>query len=135
MTGSGFVPGADPIKPQKEEACRALFARAWFFIVGPLDAPPLPVNEYEKSRIKYKDPMSHLAAQFCTSLRANGWDYCSHPDFDTYARGVMASPFAADIVRKDEAMRNRYPPKELNYIHPGMLWKAEPIPKYVLDRT
>ena len=127
VTGSGYVGGIDPIKPQKEAARGALLAREWFFVHGPTDAPPLPINGRERGSIKYRDPMSHLVSQFCNSLDANHWDINAHPGFEAYSRGVMASPFAADIVRKDETMLKRYPPKELNYIHPGMIWRPEPV--------
>ena len=43
VTGGRWVRGYDPIEDQKEEAYRALSARAWFAQVGPKDAPPLPL--------------------------------------------------------------------------------------------
>jgi hypothetical protein len=121
----------DDLPAQKEIAERALIAREWFFLHGPSDAPPLPLNFSERCDIKYRTPMSHLVAQFCDSLRNQGWDVNGHPPFDRYARGVMASPLAADIVRKDQTMLKRYPPQKLNYIHPGMLWQVGPWRKNI----
>lgn len=124
VTGDRYIGGVEPVEPQKQAARGALLARAVFAIRGPADAPPLPVDNWDK--VKYKDAMNHLVAQFCVSLKAHLWDLGSHPGFELYARGVMASPYAADIVRKDDAMRRRYPPQVLNYIRPGMIWYPEP---------
>ena len=115
-----------PIAVQKRAAHRALVAREWFFVHGPSDAPPLPLSGEERGDLKYKDPLGHLVTQFSNSLEANGWDMNGHPSFEAYARGVIASPFAADLVWKDNAIRKRYPPRELDYIHPGMIWRLCP---------
>jgi len=124
VTEDHYVGGLDPVEPQKDKARRALLARAWFAVHGPADAPPLPVGNWDQ--VKYKDPINHLVAQFCVSLRAHGWDFRHHPAFPVYASGLLASPYAADIVRLDAAIRRRYPPKELHYIDAGSIWRPEP---------
>ena len=126
VTKADYVGGIDPIKPQKDEARRALLAREWFFVHGPSDAPPLPIDGQERGKLKYKDPLSHLVTQFSNSLEGNGWDIGSHPSFEAYARGVNASPLAADIVLNDDAIRKRYPPRELHFILSGMIWRPVP---------
>jgi len=124
ILGSSFVPGEDPEEPAlKELARRGLVAREWFFLHGPPDAPPLPLSGHERSDLKYKDALGHLVTQFSNSLEANGWDIKSHPSFEAYARGVIASPLAADIVRGDDSILKRYPPRELRYILSGMIWR------------
>jgi hypothetical protein len=127
LFGSDFR--IDELPRQIEKAEKALLERERFSIYGPSDAPPLPIEQDQWSRIKYRDPLSHLVAQYCISLRANDWDSKTHPDFEPYARGVMASPFAAEIVRTDQAMHKRFPPRELKYIHQGMVWRPEPPSK------
>ena len=124
ILGGSFVPGEDPAEPEiKELSRRALVTREWFSLHGPPDAPPLPLSGIERSDLKYKNPFGHLVTQFSNSLEANGWDMNSHPSFEAYARGVIASPLAADIVRTDETILKRYPPRKLRYILSGMIWR------------
>ena len=121
--GAEWLKSAMPMAKQKKGARRALLAREWFYLHGPSDAPPLPLDGEEQADLKYRDPLAHLVTQFSKSLAANGWDIHSHPSFKAYARGVMASPLAADLVRNDDAMRKRYPPRELQFILSGMIWR------------
>ena len=61
VTGVDFVYGVEPIKPQKEDAYRALLAQEWFALNGPADALPLPINERDWSTLKYsRGPMYFL---------------------------------------------------------------------------
>src|SRR5262249_52514845 len=83
VTGSEFCWGIDPIAVQKKNAVLALRAREWFDQIGPRDAPRLPISyaELDAMRFKKRDPLSHLVAQFASSLRGRNWDYENHPSF------------------------------------------------------
>lgn len=123
VTGGHWLHGDDPIAPQKRTAARALLAREWFAIYGPHDAPPLPLSDAELEDLKYTDPFSHIVECFAYSLRAHDWDFNSHPSFEDFACGVMASEHAPDLIKKADALRKRYPPRPLRYLNPGNCWE------------
>jgi hypothetical protein len=123
VTGGHWLHGDDPIAPQKRTAARALLAREYFAIYGPHDAPPLPLSDAELEDLKYTDPFSHIVEGFAYSLRAHDWDFNSHPSFEDFACGCMASEHAPDFVKNDEALRKRYPPRTLHGLGPGLCWE------------
>ena len=125
VTGGYWLPGDDSISRQKRMACDALLAREWFAIYGPHDAPPLPLSDAELEDLKYTDPFSHIVSCFAYSLRAHNWDFNSHPSFENFARGCMASEHAPDLVKKDEALRKRYRPRTLHGLGPGLCWQSD----------
>jgi hypothetical protein len=125
VTGGYWLPGDDLISRQKRMACAALLAREWFAIYGPHDAPPLPLSDAELEDLKYTDPFSHIVSCFAYSLRAHNWDFNSHPSFENFARGCMASEHAPDLVKKDEALRKRYPPRTQHGLGPGLCWQSD----------
>jgi hypothetical protein len=125
VVGGEWLVGADPITGQKKEARRALLAREWFYLHGPMDAPPLPLSGFEQDELRYHDPLGHLVTDFARSLEANGWEINGHPSFEEFARGVLASKYAPDFTRKNEALCKRYPPKPLPGIGPGQVWRPE----------
>jgi hypothetical protein len=129
ITGGLFMPGLDPIGHQKKLARRMLAARKWFFLHGPKDAPPLPLSPCEQAELKYRDPLGHLVVDFACSLESNGWDVNGHPSFEDFARGVLASDYAPKFTRLNEALRKRYPPRQLQYITPGVTWRPVPARK------
>lgn len=126
VTGGRWVRGYDPIEDQKEEAYRALSARAWFAQVGPKDAPPLPL--WGDRETKAGGGLSHIVALFAFSL----WNAChfwtrdyrfdEHASFPDFARGVLASPDAPAILTQDEQLRKRYPPRHLPGLGPSLCW-------------
>ena len=122
VTGSRWVRGLDPIKPQKQAACRALMAREWFAVNAPPDAPPLPLSYGERESLK-GGGLPHVVAWFARSLEAHNYEFCSHPSFEDYARGVMASPYAPDFIKSDQQLRGRFPPTPLNGLGPGLMWR------------
>lgn len=122
VTGSRWVIGLDPIEEQKQAAYRALRAGAWFAENGPPDAPPLPLKHHEREKLKIGG-LTHVVAWFARSLEYLEYDYETHPSFDEYARGVMASPYAPDSIKQDEALLKRYPPRPLDGLGPGLYWE------------
>ena len=72
-----------------------------------------------------RDPLGHLVVDFTRSLEANGWEINNHPSFEEFARGVLASEYAPDFTRKNEALLKRYPPRALAGIGPGQVWRPE----------
>lgn len=128
VTGGRYVGGLDPIEPQKRMARDALLAREWFAIVGPKDMQPLPISDEEIEDRKYawgsKQPsLSYIVSCFAYSLRANNWDFNSHPSFEDFACGVMASEHAPDFVKNDAALRKQYPPRPLAGLGPALVWE------------
>jgi len=122
VTGSRWVRGHDPIKPQKQAACRALMAREWFALNAPPDAPPLPLSYGERESLK-SGGLPHILAWFARSLAWREYDFDGHPHFDDYARGVLASSYAPDFIRSDQHLRQRFAPAPLNGLGPGLVWR------------
>src|ERR1019366_10512741 len=132
VTGGRYVGGLDPIEPQKRMARDALLARERFAIVGPKDMQPLPISDEEIEDRKYawdsKQPaLGYIGSCFGYSVRANGHDLKSHPSFEAFARGVMASEHAPDFVKNDEALRKQYPPCLLAGFGPALIWEPPAI--------
>ena len=123
VTGGNFVSGDDQISHQKRMAFRGLLAREWFAAYGPHDAPPLPLSDDELDELKYTGPFGHIISCFAYSLRARNWDFNSHPSFEKFACGCMASSHAPDLIKKAEALRKRYPPCPLRGLGPGLCWQ------------
>jgi hypothetical protein len=128
VTKSSWVKGADPEVPQREVAYRAILARQWFAGVAPEDAPFLPLSYEERERLKVGG-LSHLIAWFARSLAVLDFDFESHPSFDDYARGVMASPNTPESIKKDPNLRQRFSPEPLRGLGSGLIWRAQAIPK------
>jgi hypothetical protein len=122
VTGAGFN-GRDPIKQQKEAAYRVLAAREWFDSVRPADAPPLPLSYSERESLKVGG-LSSVVAWFARSLENLNYDFNKHPSFDDYARGVLASPIAPDLIKTDQGLISRYPPNKLYGLEPGLYWES-----------
>ena len=113
---------------------KALTARKWFADNGPSDLQPLPLGYNERERLKHGGA-DHILAWYARSLEACDYDVRQHPSFDDYARGVMASDEAADIVGNDATLQKRFPPRELAGMGPGFCWLtpkdwAETMPAY-----
>jgi hypothetical protein len=121
VTGSLWVSGRDPIETQMEAAHRALRAREWFAVIAPPDAPPLPLSRVERAELK-RGGLPHLVAWYAESLAARDYEYREHPSFEDYARGVLASPYAHDIIKEDAQLRERFPPTPLDGLGPGRIW-------------
>lgn len=123
VTGSSWVKGVDAEEPQKEDAYRALIARKRFADEGPPDAPPLPLTRGEREFQK-KGGLSHIEAWYAESLMRTGYDLDTHPSFDDYARGVMASPHAPDLIKRDLNLKRRFSSKPLDGLNHALVWRA-----------
>jgi hypothetical protein len=126
ITGGRYVGRLDPTAAQKQMARRALLARDWFTVNGPPDALPLPLSGIDIEDRKYtcgkQASLDYIVSCFAYSLMADDYDFTSHPSFEDFAHGVMASEHAPDFVKKDEELRRRYPPLPLPALNAGHCW-------------
>ena len=124
VTGVDFVYGVEPIKPQKEDAYRALLAQEWFALNGPADALPLPINQRDWSTLKYsRGPMYFFTVQLARSM-APHYDTVEHPAFADYVSGILWEhdnnipscklPFTAEQLAE---LRKRFPPRKIEGLH------------------
>jgi hypothetical protein len=134
VTGSNWVAGEDPIGPQKRAARRALAAREWFAKVGPPDAPPFPLSYCEREDLK-RGGLPHILAWYARSLEARKYDVETHPTFDDYARGVLASPYAPPFITQDQQLRKRFPPTPLHGLGSGLYWEPPRTPAKIRRAT
>jgi hypothetical protein len=105
------MPRLDPIRPHKERAIRALVAQLWFAAQKPPDASDLPLNYGDREKVRWQGGgLSYLVGAFACSLHCRDFRIEGHPDFATFARGVMASNSTPDFVRSDPHLLRRYPP-------------------------
>jgi hypothetical protein len=123
VTSGLFVPGLDSIKVQRKQATRALTGRDWFANQKPANAPELPLTYDDREELKGGDPLRYIVSLFARSL-APDYEVARHPDFNTYARGVMASPNTPNWIRQDPNMLRRYPPLPLEGLGGGLIWRG-----------
>jgi hypothetical protein len=121
ITGGRWLNGVDRVRPQKEAACRALVARAWFAWSNP-DMPALPLSDEERSDLKRLPGSDYILSEYATSLALQDYDTFRHPSFEQYARGVMAYPSAPEFIRNDPQLLKRYPPRPLPGLGSGLCW-------------
>jgi hypothetical protein len=55
------------------------------------------------------------------------FDYLTHPEFYTFARGIMAYDGTPKRVREDPELLEEFPPRHLPGLH-RMLWTPEDRP-------
>lgn len=123
VTGSSFVGGLDPVRPQKLIAEWALEAQEWYAAQKPPDAPDLPLKPFEREKLKGKRPLDYVVSLFARSLANQDYHLDSHPDFELYVRGVLASGLIPDFIRDDPGLLQRYPPKQLKGLGNGLIWR------------
>ena len=122
IRGGCYVSGMDSVELQKEVARRAIAAQRRFTRIKPADAPDLPVHRAERARMKAIGGISWIVAEYAASLENNGYDGDRHPDFCTYAAGIMASPLAPTFVRQNAELLQKFPPRAVVGLRPGMIW-------------
>jgi hypothetical protein len=123
VTKSKWVPGPDPVGPQKRAACRALVAQAWFAYWNP-GLPPLPLCPGDRWNLKVSNPgIGHMMSEYAASLEIQKYDTFRHPSFELYARGVMALPSAPYFVTQNPELRKRYPPLPLPGLRRWLYWE------------
>jgi hypothetical protein len=121
VTDGMFMRREDPLKPQLEAAYRALLARKHLAAVGPPDLPPLPTSYEEREHMKVGG-ITHILAWYARSWQGLKYDLHAHPDFNTYVCGVMASEHAPPLIREDQDLLRRFPPRELPGLGAGLCW-------------
>lgn len=125
VTGERWVCVYDRREKHKKRAARALVARAYFEWdvqdYAP-DAPPLPLSHEEIGDLKSQMGIEYLTAVYAQSLQTKDWDSSGHPNFAVYCRAVMASRFAPDYIKNDEALQERFPPYHEDVLTPGLVW-------------
>ena len=127
VTGGCWVPGIDPIRPQKKAALRALLAREWFAQHAPPDAPPLPVSVAERENVRLSaNRLNLIVAYFARSSESGKYNFNEHPSFEDYAQGLFASTHMDAYLKawllEDSDLANRYPPSPLPGLGPGLYW-------------
>jgi hypothetical protein len=121
MTTTRRTWGLNPVAPRTRAGWRAQLAREWFAMTAPPDAPPLPLSYGERESLK-GGGLPHIVAWFARSLEARNFEFWSHPCFEDYVRGVLASPYAPDFIKDDQELRQRFTPTPLNGLGPGLIW-------------
>jgi len=120
VIGGLFFP--ESINEAKERLCRALRAYAWFEKTRPRDAWPWPRNLEEYEDLTSRGGLSHIAALFIASLTGRDYAFDEHPSFDDFARGVLASPHAPDVLKQDKELLELYPPRHLPGLGSFLSW-------------
>jgi hypothetical protein len=122
VTGGHWVPGEDPIRPQKLLACRALVAQAWFEWAYPA-LPRLPLSYADREAMK-RGGVPHIVAWFARSLAARGYILDGHRWFEMYASGVLASADAPWFITRDTQLKRLYPPRPLPGLDSSFYWNS-----------
>jgi hypothetical protein len=127
VTGGHWVSGLDPVEPQKQAAYRALRAQAWFASKNP-GMPPLPLSYKDREDLKGQGGVRYIIALYARSLASLDYDLVSHPCFHTYACGVMASSYTPGFIKNDPDLLERYPPRTLEHLGPGLYFDPAESP-------
>jgi len=129
VTGGAFVWGLDPTAPQKNEAVRALCARAGFPANAPSDAPPLPLSHNDVENYRNARGLVAVVGFYGRSLSRGGYgrqsyDVSNHPTFHDFACGLMAIAEESGLwgLEGDAALKRRFPPRPLAGMTPGAYW-------------
>jgi hypothetical protein len=102
-------------------------ARKHFATIAPPDAPALPLSYSEREELKVGG-LPHIVAWFARSLEACNYDLGIHPQFEPYARGVLASPYTAYFVAQDKTLQQRFPARPLKGLGSGLYWQPSISP-------
>jgi hypothetical protein len=122
VTGGRFMRGLDPLGEQLRLAESVLLARDWFERQRPADAPPFPLTDADRQRIKV-DGVAYIVSLFARSLAMRDYEIGGHPEFEEYARGVMAATdLIPDCLANDSVLLKRYPPTPLAGLGAGLVW-------------
>jgi hypothetical protein len=120
VIGGHFVKGEDDTRRMRQLACKALAARDWFAINGPPDAPPLPLSYVEREDMKGRSPLESMVSLYARSLATSNYAFDKHPSFYDFVCGAMA----LDMFWHDDELKKRFPPRPLNGLQKGFIWKA-----------
>jgi hypothetical protein len=132
VTGGEFVYGLDPIKKQKEAACKRLLVREYFALNGPPDAPLVPIDEWDRNRAKHSSGLlGFITAHFMWSMESQD-DLRVHPSFADFASGMLwqhdngvegysLSYFPSEQIAE---LKRRFPPRKLEGLT-GFWWRSQ----------
>ena len=113
------------------DGSKAKAAREWYAVNGPPDVQPLPLGYSERERCQGRSGAHHILKWYARSLAGLDYKVEQHPQYDEFARGVMASEFAPSFTTDDPELQKRFPPCQ--GLGPGLMWKPperlEQIPK------
>ena len=92
VTGGFWIPGILDELHERKIARRALLAQEYFREYGPPNAPPLPLNGEDMSRLAKTGDFGLAVASFARSLELNDWDVDRHPRYQEYMAGLLSLP-------------------------------------------
>ncbi len=122
VTGGRFMRGLDPLGEQLRLAENVLLVRDWFESQRPADAPSFPLTSADRERIKV-DGVAYIVSLFARSLAMRDYNIGEHPEFEEYARGVMAATdLIPDCLANDPVLLEQYPPTPLAGLSAGLVW-------------
>jgi hypothetical protein len=104
-----------------------LAAREWIALDNP-NLPQLPLSYTEREALKGQGGVGYIMSVFARSLKAQKNDTSKHPSFHAYASGVMASPYAPGFIKTDPDLLDRYPPRALPGLGPGLYFDPAASP-------
>jgi hypothetical protein len=121
ITGEQFIYGYFSMKREKEAAYRRLLVRDYFALNGPLDAPLMPVDEWDRDRAKHLSGLlGFITAHFMWSMEGQD-DLRVHPSFADFAAGMLwlhenvggPSELLPGTPEQLSQMKGRYSPRRL----------------------
>ena len=98
-----------------ERAAAAMRARAWHAKQVPCRYQPLPLVFYDEPAaiLRSRDLPMHIVTYYSHSLQQRQFKYLDHPDFFTYASGLLAAPNGPDYLQDDRKLQREFPPRWL----------------------
>jgi hypothetical protein len=126
VIGGAFLPSPNLPSCLYERVYRALCSREQFHRDKPVWAPPLPLHEktIAAMEVASSTPL-RLVGHYAFSLRKSDWHYEIHPDFRSYACGLMHYRATPDRIRNNRELQREFPPNELMGLQDGALhWRS-----------
>jgi hypothetical protein len=106
---------------------KARFAQRFVYLMGPADAPRIPLSNFEHDNLLVGG-IKQITAWFGRSLALLDYDVFGHPDFEVFGSGVMASPYTPYYIMDDGDLQVRFRPRLLKGLGPGLIWSPPPEP-------
>jgi hypothetical protein len=121
MNVEDFDVDLDALRSKRRKEAR--FAQRFLYHMGPRDAPRLPLSDIQYQELMWcGGGIKQITALYARSLALFEYKVFDHPDFERFASGVMASPFAPRHILNDPALQRRFPPRALAGLGPGLIW-------------
>ena len=74
---------------------KARFAQRFVYLMGPADAPRIPLSNFEHDNLLVGG-IKQITAWYGRSLALFNYQVFDHPDFEAFGSGVMASPLTRE---------------------------------------